>query len=112
MKRKKTAEPISEKSCGNIFEDLGFPDAKERYIKTLLSVMVSRLIEKRGLSQAEAAKMLGTTQARVSTICTGRLKDVSLEKLLEFLTRLDQDVEIRIKSKPRAHSSGEISVAM
>ena len=112
MKKRKIEEIDAEASSGNVFEDLGLPDAKERYTKTLLSIMIAQIIEKRKLSQAEAARILSTTQAKISTVCTGRLKDVSLEKLLEFLTKLDKDVEIRIKSKPRSHAVGEISVAM
>ncbi len=112
MKKKATKKVSFEVSSGNIYEDLGFRDAGERYIKTLLSIMVAQLIEKRRLTQVQAAKILGTTQAKVSTVCTGKLKDISLEKLLEFLTRLDKDVEIRIKNKPSRRSMGEISVAV
>ena len=112
MKKYVRKNEMVEAGSGNVFEDLGLRDAGERYTKTLLSIMVAQIIEKRKLTQAQAAKILGTTQAKVSTVCTGRLKDISLEKLLEFLTKLDKDVEIRIKNKPRSHPSGEISVAM
>ncbi len=112
MKKRTKQSKEFEASSGNIYEDLGLRDAGERYTKTLLSIMVAQIIEKRKLSQVEAAKILGTTQAKISTVCTGRLKDVSLEKLLDFLTRLDKDIEIRIKNKPRAKRMGEISVAM
>lgn len=108
MKKKKLAEI----SSGNVYEDLGLANADERYTKTLLSIMVAQIIEKRKLSQVEAAKILGTTQAKVSTVCTGKLKDISLEKLLDFLTRLDKNVEIRIRNKPRSQRFGAISVAV
>ncbi len=103
----------SEKSSGNIFADLGLAGAKDMYIKSLLALKINGIIGKRGLKQKEAAEILGITQGRFSTLSTGhKLKDFSIDSLMMFLTKLDQDIEIIVKRKARSHTAGEISVAM
>lgn len=104
---------ISEKSSGNVFADLGLPDAKDMYVKAMLAMKINGIIEARKLKQKEAAEILGITQARVSALHSGhKLKDFSIDTLMGFLTRLDQDVEIVVKRKARNHPAGEISVAL
>src|SRR5438477_12595396 len=53
-------------SCGNIFEDIGFPreEAQHLLLRSQLMLSIERLIKRRQLSQAEAAKLLGVTQPR------------------------------------------------
>jgi predicted XRE-type DNA-binding protein len=102
-----------EKSSGNVFADLGLPDAKDMYVKALLAMKITGILKQRKLKQKEAAEILSVTQARVSALNTGRkLKDFSIDTLIGFLTRLDQDVEIVVKRKPRSHAAGEIRVAL
>jgi predicted XRE-type DNA-binding protein len=102
-----------EKSSGNVFADLGLPDAKDMYVKAQLAIKITGIIKQRKLKQKEAAEILNVTQARVSALSSGRkLKDFSIDTLMGFLTRLDQDVEIVVKRKPRSHSEGEIRVAL
>ncbi|MCL2715779.1 MAG: helix-turn-helix domain-containing protein [Alphaproteobacteria bacterium] len=95
-------------SC-NVFADLGMPDANERQTKTRLAKAANDIIEERGLKQVETAEILGIPQPRVSALTRYKLSDFSVEKLLEFLTLLDHDVEIMIR--PRAsHNTGKVSV--
>ena len=102
-----------EKSSGNIFADLGLPDAKEMYVKAVLAMKITELIRQRKLTQPQAAEILNVPQARVAALSSGRqLKGLSIDKLMGFLTRLDQDIEIVVKRKPRSHSAGEIRVAV
>jgi predicted XRE-type DNA-binding protein len=102
-----------EKSSGNVFADLGLPDAKDLQVKAVLAIKINDIIKQRKLKQKEAAEILGVTQARVSSLNSGRkLKDFSIDMLMSFLTKLDQDVEIVVKRKPRSHSAGEILVAI
>ena len=109
----KNEEILSEKSSGNIFADLGLPDAKDMYVKAMLAMKINGIIEARKLKQKEAAEILGITQARVSALHSGhKLKDFSIDTLMGFLTKLDQDVEIVVKRKARNHPAGEISVAL
>jgi predicted XRE-type DNA-binding protein len=83
------------RSSGNVFADLGLPDADELLLKAQIATLISRKIE--GLSQADAATRMGTTQPNVSNIMTGRLDRFSVLKLLSFVQALGQDVEIKVK---------------
>ena len=91
----------SERSTGNVFADLGFPNSEQELVKARLTVEIYRLLKDRRLTQAEAAKLLGTTQAQVSTLMRCRPVSVSVGRLMEFLTILGQDVELRIKPTAR-----------
>jgi predicted XRE-type DNA-binding protein len=102
-----------EKSSGNVFADLGLPDAKDMYVKAVLAMKINDILKQRKLTQKEAAAILNVTQTRVSALNSGRkLREFSIDMLIGFLTRLDQDVEIVVKRKPRSHSAGEIRVAI
>ncbi len=86
---------------GNVFADLGFTDASERSLKVKLATEVNHGLKERGLTQARAAKLLGIRQPHISDLARYRLDRFSVERLLQFLTRLGNDVEIRIA---RRHS--------
>jgi len=93
----------------NVFADLGLPDAGDRQTKTRLAMAVNEIIGSRKLKQTDAALVLGIPQPRVSALAHYKLNDFSVEKLMEMLTMLDQDVEIMIR--PKAHEgSGAVSV--
>jgi predicted XRE-type DNA-binding protein len=107
MKRK----PDYEDSSGNVFADLGFKNAKQELLKTKLTVEIYRHLKKRGLTQQEAAKLLGTTQAQVSTLMRCKPVSVSVGRLMEFLTVLGQDIEVRVKPAAR-RKAGDMSVVV
>lgn len=85
-----------EKSSGNVFKDLGLPDADELFLKAKLGFEVFRIIEDCKLTQAQAAKILGVKQPEISWLKKGKFNHYSVERLLTFLNRLNRDVEIRI----------------
>ena len=97
-------------SSGNVFADLGFRDAGERQTKVRLAMALDGVIERRGLSQAKAAVLLGINQPKVSALSKYRLEGFSVERLMRFLTALDQDVEIVIRNKPRTRRPGRVFV--
>jgi predicted XRE-type DNA-binding protein len=99
-----------ERGTGNVFADLGYPDAEERQTKLRLAYAINRIVEERRLTQAAAAKMLGINQPKVSALLNYKLAGFSVERLMTFLTALDRDVEIVIKRKPRSRPSARISV--
>lgn len=99
-----------ERGTGNVFADLGYPDAEERQTKLRLAYAINRVVEERRLTQAAAAKMLGINQPKVSALLNYKLAGFSVERLMTFLTALDRDVEIVIKKKPRSRPSARISV--
>lgn len=88
------------KSSGNVFADLGLPDPEERLAKAELARQIENIIKKERLTQDKAAKLLGLSQPKVSALLHGKLAGFSMERLFKFLIALDQDIEIRIKSKP------------
>lgn len=81
---------------GNVFADLGYADARERSIKVELAMEVNRILGEQRLTQEGAAKLLGMRQPHVSDLARYRLNRFSVERLMDFLTRLGKDVEIRI----------------
>lgn len=94
---------------GNVFEDLGFKDAAERQTKTRLALAVNELLKARKLKQREIAELLGIPQPKVSALKNYRLDQFSVERLMEFLTSLNHDVEIMIR--PR-HTAGVGHIAV
>ena len=98
------------RGSGNVFADLKFPDAAERQAKLRLAYALNQAVDGRKLSQADAAKVLGVTQPKVSALRHYKLAGFSVERLMNLLTALDQDVEIVIRRKPRSRKSARISV--
>lgn len=100
-----------ERSSGNVFADLGLPDAEELQTKVRLAVEIVLAIEARSLSQVAAARILGVTQPKISALKSFKLEGFSVERLMTFLTLLGRDVEIRITARSRPASQGQIRVA-
>jgi predicted XRE-type DNA-binding protein len=94
----------------NVFADLGYPDAAERQAKLRLAYALNQVLEQRNLSQAEAAKVLRVTQPKISALRNYKLAGFSIERLMNLLTTLDQDIEIVIRRKPRWRRAGRITV--
>lgn len=97
---KTTKEQVSRGS-GNVFRDLGLRNPDELLAKTKLAARIVHIVEARKLSQTQAAKLLGIHQPKVSQIYRGRLDEFSLERLMRFLTALDQNVRIVVERKSR-----------
>ncbi len=95
---------------GNVFADLGLPDADELLIKAQLADQISDLIEERKLTQVEAAKLLGIDQPKVSALVRGRLSGFSTDRLFRFLNALGRDVEIRVVPNLAADTRSETRV--
>ena len=98
------------RGTSNVFQDLGYTDAAERQTKTRLALAVNDLLHNRKLKQRETAALLGIPQPKVSALKNYRLDQFSVEKLMEFLTSLNQDVEITIRPHVNTHEAGHISV--
>ena len=99
-----------EAGTGNVFADLGYADAKERRLRVELALEVNRILKERGLTQARAAALLALRQPHISDLARYRLNRFSAERLMEFLTRLGKDVEIRIRPKGSRRSSAAVRV--
>jgi predicted XRE-type DNA-binding protein len=91
------------KGSGNVFRDLGLPDAELLQAKADLVHQISLLIEERGLTQMQAADVLGVTQPKISALLHGRLDGFSMDRLVRFLNALDQDVKISVRPKAKVN---------
>ena len=91
------SESEYEVSSGNVFADLGFAEPEEELARTALAHRIATIIEDRGLTQAEAAAIMGVNQPKVSELVHGRLEGFSLERLARYLIALGQDVEIVVR---------------
>lgn len=90
----------------NVLADLGFADAEGLSAKALLAVKVNDVIDKRRLSQVEAAHIMSMTQPKVSQIRRYKLENISLERLMQALVALDQHVEIVVRPARRSDAAG------
>ncbi len=82
-----------ERGSGNVFADLGFPDAEAHLLKAKLVTRIEKIIRRRRLKQVEAAALLGLSQSEVSRLLRGNFRDYSVERLRGLLTALGYDVE-------------------
>ncbi len=99
-----------EPGSGNVFADLGLPHAEQELLKARLTLQIYKLIKARGLTQAKAGEILGIKQPHVSTLMRNRAGMFSVERLMEFLTALGQDVEITVRPTRKEH--GKLSVVV
>ena len=93
----------------NVWLQLGFPDAEDHYLKAELVVRLARAIRALELTQQAAARRLGTTQPELSKILGGKFSEVSLERLMRFLTALGYHIEIKIGNARRSEP-GEVTI--
>lgn len=98
-----------EQSSGNIFADIGLPNSEQELLKAKLILQVHRLLKQSGLTQAAAAKLLGTTQPQVSALMGLNPVSVSVGRLMEFLTILGQDVQVTVRPTQK-NKAGHLSV--
>lgn len=98
------------RGSGNVFADLGYPDAEERQTKLRLALALNTILDERKLNQADSAALLGLNQPKVSALRNYGLEGFSIERLMTLLTALGRDVDIVIRKKPRSRGAARISV--
>jgi len=95
-------------SSGNVFADLGLANAEEKQTKVRLAVAINQIIQGQKLSQVAAARRLKVNQPKISALSNYQLDGFSVERLMNFVTALDRDVDIVIK--PKSQKIGRIAV--
>jgi predicted XRE-type DNA-binding protein len=110
MEKRVVEEMGFEASSGNVFADLGLPDADKLKIKSGLVIQITKAIRQLGLTQEQAAARAGISQPKISALLHGNLSNLSERKLMECLNRLGFDIEITVK--PAADSVGHTVVAI
>ncbi len=105
---KRNAKIRVREGSGNVFADLSFANPEREELKARFTLQIYRLIKARGLTQAQAGEVLGIKQPHVSSLMRWQSGAFSVERLMDFLAALGQDVQITVRStrKPR----GEVSL--
>ena len=99
------------KGSGNVFADIGLPNAEEHLVKAKLVFKIEALMRERGLKQIEAADLLGVKQPDISKMLRGDFRQFSVDRLLRFLEALGQDVEIVVKPHKGKRAPAALQVA-
>jgi predicted XRE-type DNA-binding protein len=99
-----------EKSSGNVYADLGLPDADEMLVKAQLAMKIGEIIKARRWTQQQAAEVLGMTQPKLSTMLRGQFRGISEAKMLECLAKLGRNVQIVVGPARRSAAAGRVEV--
>lgn len=99
-----------QRSSGNVFADLGLPDADKLKIKSGLVIEIRKAMRQQELTQQEAAKRMGITQPKVSDMMRGDFSNLSERKLMDCLNRLGYDIEIKVR--PASNPVGHVMLAI
>ncbi len=94
-----------------MFADLGLPHADELLAKAELTAKIIAEIQRRRLTQSQAAAVLGIDQPKVSALKHGKLSGFSIERLLRFLLMLGRNIEISVKGRSKPGSTARLRVA-
>jgi predicted XRE-type DNA-binding protein len=100
-----------EVGSNNIFVDLGLDNAEELKTKTLLLIEIRRIVKKKKLKQIDISSLFDIPQPKVSKLLNGKSSGFSTDRLMHFLTVLDQDVNISVKPKPKSRAHAHIVVS-
>jgi predicted XRE-type DNA-binding protein len=109
MQKEKAKSGKTVKSSGNVFADIGVPNADEHFVKSEIVLAIAGLVKERGLTQLQTANLIGLAQPDVSKLLRGNFAGYSLERLLGFLRALGKDVEIRVTAA-KAKRMGTIHI--
>ena len=99
-----------ERGSGNVFADLGFPDADAHLVKAGLVSRIDDIVRDRGLTQTEAGRLMGLSQPDVSRLLRGDFREYSLERLFRLLNALGRDIDIIIR-QPSSADGGRLRIA-
>lgn len=107
----KQARKISEYTgSGNVFADVGIENPEEYLAKAELARQIINAVSAQGLTQTQAAKLLGVGQPRISALRNGHLDGFSTDRLIRFLNALGRDVRIVVTAKPRSRGRARLTV--
>ena len=104
-----TKPPAAKDPTRNVWLQLGFPDAEEHFLKAELVLRLDKAITSLGLTQRAAARRIGATQPELSKILGGKFTEVSLERLMRFLTALGCHIEIKIGAG-QENKAGDVTI--
>ena len=95
----------------NVFKHIGVPNAEEHLVKAQLVFKIDTTMKKRRMKQTEAAALFGVGQPDISKMLRGEFRQFSVERLLRFLVKLDQDVEIIVRPRRDGQNAPQLHVS-
>src|SRR5258708_40299970 len=104
-----TKTPAAKDPTRNVWLQLGLPDAEEHFLKAELVLRLDKTINSLGLTQRAAARRIGATQPELSKILGGKFTEVSLDRLMRFLTALSSHIMIKIVAG-QVNTAGDVSL--
>lgn len=111
MKKERVLDGASvQVGSKNVYADLGYRDSEEMLLKAQLLTAIADIIEKRGLTQQQAAKVLHLTQPKISGLLRGQFRGISEQRLLQCLTLLGRDVQIVVRERSRKRENGRLTL--
>ena len=99
-----------EMSSGNVYADLGLPDAEEMFVKSQLAYKITEIIQTKGWTQQEASRRSGMPQSKLSLLLRGQFRSISEAKMMECLTRLGRPVQMVVGPESRKKIVGPVEV--
>lgn len=99
---------VIRRGSANVFADLGFAEPDGHLLKAHLVSRIQDVIEERGLTQAEAGRIMGIGQPDVSRMLKGNFRDVSVERLMRLLQALGYEIDIVVRKPGRAKARDTI----
>jgi|SRR5579862_11706 predicted XRE-type DNA-binding protein len=109
--RARSHKPTNQRrGSTNVYADLGYRAPESMLVKAQLVSRIAELLAERGMTQTQAATVLGIPQPKLSKMLRGQFRGFSERKLMDCLTQLGQDVQIIIRQKPNQRGTGAVSV--
>src|ERR1039458_9060367 len=112
MKRERTVqrEIPGGKGSVDVDADLGYADGEDMLVKAQIVAKIAEIIEQRGLTQEQGAKILRLTQPKISRLPRGQFRGISERRLLRCLARLGRAVQIVVTQARRRRAQGRLTV--
>jgi predicted XRE-type DNA-binding protein len=89
------------RGSGNLFRDLGHPDADREQLRALLAARIIGVLDDRKLTVRAAQDITGVAAADFSRIRNAKLGRFTIDRLMTILAGLGQEVEVTVEIHPR-----------
>jgi len=89
------------RGSGNVFADLGLPDAELEQLRAILAAEIGKTLAVEKLTVRAAEKITGVAAADFSRIRQARLKSFTIDRLMTILDRLNRKVQVSVTVSSR-----------
>ena len=98
------------RGSGNVFRDLGHPDADREQLRALLAAQIIGVLDDRKLTVRAAHELTGVAAADFSRIRKANLGRFTIDRLMTILGGLGQEVDVTVQVHPRQPTDSEIEL--